>query len=200
MCTKSNISRLKQGIKTSDIKDAWQAAIETTRRLGLKYLWIDSLCVVQDDAEDKTDAIMTMKDIFSSAVCTLLYVETEDSGPASRKVFSVPVQPFSIYLNWSQPERAEKCISRLKVPRKSRYSCTENWTLQECVLGDVIITLGSVGNQSLTVGSNLQSGTSESPTSAKEDKHSEKYKSFKIIYARRMLIHVIALSQTLLIL
>ncbi|KAL1625667.1 cytosolic leucyl tRNA synthetase [Diplodia seriata] len=46
-------------------------AIHVARRLGLSYLWIDSLCIVQDDAEDKGREIGKMQDIYAGAYVTI---------------------------------------------------------------------------------------------------------------------------------
>ncbi|KAL1644437.1 cytosolic leucyl tRNA synthetase [Diplodia intermedia] len=46
-------------------------AIHVARRLGLSYLWIDSLCIVQDDAEDQGREIGKMQDIYAGAYVTI---------------------------------------------------------------------------------------------------------------------------------
>jgi hypothetical protein len=43
----------KQGIRLEDMPRTFQDAIHITRELGFEYLWIDSLCILQD--EDKKD-------------------------------------------------------------------------------------------------------------------------------------------------
>lgn len=46
-------------------------AIYVARLLGLSYLWIDSLCIVQDDDEDKGREIGKMQDIYAGAYVTI---------------------------------------------------------------------------------------------------------------------------------
>lgn len=46
-------------------------AIYVARLLGLSYLWIDSLCIVQDDKEDKGREIGKMQDIYAGAYVTI---------------------------------------------------------------------------------------------------------------------------------
>lgn len=41
-----------------------------TRSLHIPYLWIDSICIVQDDPEDWRRESVLMEDVFSSAYCT----------------------------------------------------------------------------------------------------------------------------------
>ncbi|KAL8653527.1 MAG: hypothetical protein Q9226_003816 [Calogaya cf. arnoldii] len=48
-----------------------QDAISFTRSIGVRYLWVDSLCIVQDDLEDKMNQITATDQIYSSASLTL---------------------------------------------------------------------------------------------------------------------------------
>ncbi|WQF75031.1 Putative heterokaryon incompatibility [Colletotrichum destructivum] len=41
------------------------------RRLGLPHLWVDALCIVQDDDDDKLSEIAAMGDIYANAYLTL---------------------------------------------------------------------------------------------------------------------------------
>ncbi|KAF5601695.1 het-domain protein [Fusarium subglutinans] len=50
--TTATLASRTQGIKWSELSTTFQEAILVTRDLGLRYLWIDSLCIVQDDAAD----------------------------------------------------------------------------------------------------------------------------------------------------
>ncbi|OQO09331.1 hypothetical protein B0A48_04729 [Cryoendolithus antarcticus] len=46
-------------------------AMEVTRRLGERYLWIDALCIVQDDLESKQAELLRMSEIYSHAKLTI---------------------------------------------------------------------------------------------------------------------------------
>ncbi|KAL2066150.1 hypothetical protein VTL71DRAFT_2221 [Oculimacula yallundae] len=46
-------------------------AIEVTRSLGIQYLWIDSLCIVQDDLQDWEIEAARMGDTYENAYATL---------------------------------------------------------------------------------------------------------------------------------
>jgi hypothetical protein len=49
---KSTLSDFTQRIPFIDLPKTFREAIQTARFLGFKYIWIDSLCIIQDDAED----------------------------------------------------------------------------------------------------------------------------------------------------
>jgi len=50
--TKATLERRRTGIDVSDLPKTFQDAIRLAYRLRIPYLWIDSLCIVQDDDED----------------------------------------------------------------------------------------------------------------------------------------------------
>ncbi|KAF3800238.1 hypothetical protein GCG54_00003766 [Colletotrichum gloeosporioides] len=55
----------------TDLPQTFQDAIKVTRSLGIGYLWIDSLCIVQDDPEDWKMESRLMEQVYSSAYATL---------------------------------------------------------------------------------------------------------------------------------
>ena len=46
-------------------------AVEVTWRLGLRYLWIDSICIVQDDLQDWEAEAINMTNVFKHAAITI---------------------------------------------------------------------------------------------------------------------------------
>ncbi|KAG4431247.1 hypothetical protein IFR05_013269 [Cadophora sp. M221] len=54
-------------IPWGSLSKTFQDAVTTTRLLGLKYLWIDSLCIIQDDAEDWARESGSMASIYDGA-------------------------------------------------------------------------------------------------------------------------------------
>jgi hypothetical protein len=55
-------------------------AIDVVKNLEENYLWVDSLCIVQDDAEVKHHQIAHMAIIYSSAILTLVAVGARDAN------------------------------------------------------------------------------------------------------------------------
>lgn len=53
-------------------------AILITRALGYRYLWIDSLCIIQD-SEDWFHEASTMGDVYSNSQCTLAAIYAYNS-------------------------------------------------------------------------------------------------------------------------
>jgi hypothetical protein len=71
-CTyKENLKKFKESIILADLPQTFQDAIRITRGLGIQYLWIDSLCIIQDDALDWDREAKLMERVFSSAYVTI---------------------------------------------------------------------------------------------------------------------------------
>lgn len=46
------IEDFRRGISLSGLPRTFQDAISVTRKLGVRFLWIDSLCVIQNSSAD----------------------------------------------------------------------------------------------------------------------------------------------------
>jgi hypothetical protein len=54
-------------------------AIKLTSLLGVRYLWIDALCILQDDMEEKARLIMQMDAIYAHAFLTIVALSAENA-------------------------------------------------------------------------------------------------------------------------
>ncbi|KAL0934808.1 heterokaryon incompatibility protein [Colletotrichum truncatum] len=71
-CTyQSNIEQLKESIDLKRMPQTFMDAITVTRGLGIKYIWIDSLCIIQDDHADWENEARKMEQVYSAAYCTI---------------------------------------------------------------------------------------------------------------------------------
>ena len=68
------------GIDWSQLPKTFQDAIYVTRRLGFRYLWIDSLCIIQDSTEDWSKESGTMHAVYANCVLTIAAAWGKDSG------------------------------------------------------------------------------------------------------------------------
>ncbi|KAK4652004.1 hypothetical protein QC762_0098530 [Podospora pseudocomata] len=69
--TRATLGDWKEGLAWEKIPKLFQDAIDIARELGVRYLWIDSLCIVQDDAEDWYRESRKMCAIYQNAVVTV---------------------------------------------------------------------------------------------------------------------------------
>ena len=74
--TRSSVDNRKRGISLEDMPQTFQDAIKVTRQLGLRYLWIDSLCIIQDDLKDWEQQSNLMGQIYYRATFTIMAATT----------------------------------------------------------------------------------------------------------------------------
>ncbi|KAH8656755.1 heterokaryon incompatibility protein-domain-containing protein [Ilyonectria robusta] len=55
------------GVAVESLPKTFQDAIKVTRRLDIRYLWIDSLCICQDDGDDWARESAAMGDLYAKA-------------------------------------------------------------------------------------------------------------------------------------
>lgn len=71
LTTLGSLSASLRGINLIALPKTFQDAIDMTRRLGYRFLWIDSLCIVQDSVDDWARESANMASIYQNAVLTL---------------------------------------------------------------------------------------------------------------------------------
>ncbi|KUJ13387.1 HET-domain-containing protein [Mollisia scopiformis] len=69
--TSSSFPRLVGGIPVTELPKTFQDAIVIVRSLGLKCVWIDSLCIFQDSKDDWTSESSSMGKVYSQAVLNI---------------------------------------------------------------------------------------------------------------------------------
>ena len=68
---KKNLNEMQRGISFDRLPQNFQDAILTVRKLQLRYLWIDALCIIQDDPADWAREAAKMNEIYGSAYLTI---------------------------------------------------------------------------------------------------------------------------------
>jgi hypothetical protein len=65
------LERFKENIPKDILTKTFQDAIDLCRRLKINFLWIDSLCIKQDDVEDWKSQAPKMAGIYETAILTI---------------------------------------------------------------------------------------------------------------------------------
>ncbi|KAH8724125.1 heterokaryon incompatibility protein-domain-containing protein [Phaeosphaeriaceae sp. PMI808] len=68
----ATFEKRKRGIAMEDLSQTFRDAIIATRKLGFQFLWIDSLCIIQDSEEDWKEQSVQMCTIYQRAVFTIM--------------------------------------------------------------------------------------------------------------------------------
>ncbi|TGJ81909.1 hypothetical protein E0Z10_g6844 [Xylaria hypoxylon] len=80
--TSTTLEAHKKGIFIQRLPKTFQDAVAVVRTLGLRYLWIDSLCIIQDDAEDWRNEAGRMAGVYRNAhlVLSATRASTDEGG------------------------------------------------------------------------------------------------------------------------
>jgi hypothetical protein len=77
--TLATLSEFCARIELSRLPRTFQDAILITRQLGLQFIWIDSLCIIQDSVEDWAQESGAMGTIYQNSCCTIAAAEAQNS-------------------------------------------------------------------------------------------------------------------------
>ncbi|OTA65407.1 HET-domain-containing protein [Hypoxylon sp. EC38] len=102
---RDNIRSHEEGIDFNILPKTFQDAITVTRRIEIRYLWIDSLCIIQQDKEDWGVNAGKMETVFSSAYCT------------------IAASSASSYLEGFIHPRADRPCVKIKKDNRKMYLC-----------------------------------------------------------------------------
>lgn len=80
---KNNIADLHKHISISELPTTYREGICVSLALGISYIWIDSLCIIQDDEEDWDKEAAMMKDVFEHCAINVSAAMAADSSQSS---------------------------------------------------------------------------------------------------------------------
>ncbi|KAH6856622.1 heterokaryon incompatibility protein-domain-containing protein [Chaetomium sp. MPI-CAGE-AT-0009] len=77
--TSGSKQRLQAGIPISDLGLTFRDAVSVARSLGVRYIWIDSLCIIQDSKEDWLHEAPRMVDVYGAALFNIAATSGADT-------------------------------------------------------------------------------------------------------------------------
>ncbi|KAE8442363.1 hypothetical protein EG329_003434 [Mollisiaceae sp. DMI_Dod_QoI] len=78
--TKHNRHLLSQGVPLTALCKTFHDAILITLSLGIRYIWIDSLCIIQDDPTDWANEAKFMSDVYSGGAINIAASSASDGS------------------------------------------------------------------------------------------------------------------------
>lgn len=139
---KHTIGDMLVKVSEKEIPQTILDAMEITRRLKIRYLWVDSLCIVQDDKTMKSGEIAKMGGIFTGSILTIQAASAETVNQGFLQVRAREDVP-EHKLQYSQGSdecviiRPEQSSTGVHAPTNSRA-----WCYEESVLPRRLLTFG----------------------------------------------------------
>ncbi|KAJ3457178.1 hypothetical protein MRS44_014319 [Fusarium solani] len=150
-----NLNTFQNSIPCSSLAATFRDAITITRNLGIRYLWIDSLCIIQNSRDDWEQELNNMGPIFRDSTLALFAAASKNSNEgilnkepsllypkeAQLKVFSDPEDYTTVMASmrcYSPGESFEQMWSQSPL-------ATRGWTFQEQALAPRCLVYGEKG-------------------------------------------------------
>lgn len=92
--TAQNLRQFQQEIDLTCLSQNFLDALEITRRLGFEYIWIETLCIIQDDEDDRSREASKMANTYGLAAMTISATAASDSQSgifSDRHVYYSPI-------------------------------------------------------------------------------------------------------------
>lgn len=144
---KLNLKDLKKSIDQAKMTLTHSDGIQVARKLGYQYIWIDALCIMQDDNSDWEREALAVPDIYGNADLTIMAGRSDDSRrgfldlgnwyePAAIPI-EIPYKPFKV-------KKKGEASCWIGLPRSDEVGPVERraWCFQEAMLSRRVVTYG----------------------------------------------------------
>ncbi|KAF5717923.1 tol [Fusarium mundagurra] len=147
--TRSSVEAFRASIPIDELSHVFIDACNTTKRLSHEYLWIDTLCIIQDDPADWYHEVGRMASTYGNSWLNLSADGDDAAGHGlfcpSDKRAARPWYPVYIHREWSESFPSNYCISEYHNWWERISDSKLNlgaWALQERLLAPRVLHLG----------------------------------------------------------
>ncbi|KAM7199686.1 HET domain protein [Rhypophila sp. PSN 637] len=128
--TRSNLRQHKAEISFEALPLTYRDVVAKAFYLGFSYLWIDSLCIIQDDSADWEAEAARMAAVYSNATLTFAATEAADPSlgccPQYTRAFPIPLQ--------GDNQALVRFQDHLNLNSRDAALNKRGWTFQEAAL------------------------------------------------------------------
>ena len=146
--TSGTLAQRKNRIGLDEFPQVFAEAIWIAKALDIQYLWIDSVCIVQDDAEDWARESAAMCDVYGNSYLTI--AASEAPNAASGMFYALDDsggELGSVRVTAVRPDGAQAVVNvRRRLPHWKGETASplsfRGWTFQEGILPKRVVHLG----------------------------------------------------------
>jgi hypothetical protein len=142
--TTDTLANHQKGIPLKDMPQTFQDAVTIARELGIEYLWIDSLCILQDSKEDWEKESGKMASVYGNAFLTISASASESSEQGIFRPRAIPPgPPVEVRCNDSNFEPIYIDYKPENTPFQEPQSTDSRaWCFQEMALSPRVLVYG----------------------------------------------------------
>ncbi|KAI1350956.1 heterokaryon incompatibility protein-domain-containing protein [Xylaria sp. FL0043] len=134
----STLDAFCKGMPVSALPQTFRDAIEVARRCSVRYIWIDSLCIMQDSDDDWRKEASKMQMVYASSLCN---IAASDATGAEEGIFRARdpryVESFIIRPQWEDCPPTDYLVCDKTAASHNLFNAPlvqRGWVLQERVL------------------------------------------------------------------
>ncbi|KAF2815763.1 heterokaryon incompatibility, partial [Mytilinidion resinicola] len=122
-----------KSISMGKLPRALQDAVKVCRELSIRYLWADTLCIIQDDEDDWQKEASNMGEIYSNATVTLCALASTSCNQSflERRVFQ---SWFTFVFTTIDPRDSPSHLTHIGIDMQLSKWNERAWTYQEYML------------------------------------------------------------------
>ncbi|TGO50008.1 hypothetical protein BCON_0194g00190 [Botryotinia convoluta] len=141
--TTFTLEHYMRGFDIDNLPLTFKDTIFVARKLGIQYIWIDALCIIQNSDVDKAREIEAMGDIFKNATVT---ISAGSATSVDGGLFNHEPTPELLEIPFCLPD---KSLSQVYMSRHNYYPESDNpvnhraWCFQESILSPRLLSFRS---------------------------------------------------------
>lgn len=146
--TSKTLREFKKSIRWTAMPKTFQDSIVFSMKLGIHYLWIDALCIIQDDPSDWQIESAKMADIYQNSFLTLAATASSSGLGGCFSIDQAPVVEYELTacmsLMQSRPIMVRKKLQHWTVPPTTvsiqlHPLLSRGWAFQERILSSTVL-------------------------------------------------------------
>ncbi|KAI1496919.1 heterokaryon incompatibility protein-domain-containing protein [Biscogniauxia marginata] len=120
------------GTHNTNVPRTVRDAMEVVQNLGMRYIWVDALCIMQNDMSEKAEVIGAMDLIYSRAALTIVAASgsNANAGLAGLEPGTRDLVPFETKITFPESSYEFMVARPSDLMQKSAWN-TRGWTYQE---------------------------------------------------------------------
>ena len=136
--TSHNLEAMLQELDEDKLTDTFREAVEMTRLLGVLYIWIDSLCIIQDSISDWQAESSDMGKVYEYSICNIAATaaSTDDTSGLYRWRDAASITPYRVHVRYRNHDASYVCFPGGQWSRRvtSAGLNMRGWVFQERLL------------------------------------------------------------------
>jgi len=139
MTERDTLEEFQKSIPFSRLSKTFQEAVNITRYLNLRYLWVDSLGIVQDDQDDWEREAARMAAVYENSFLTLAASAASDGNGGCLQPLTPTSQISAYSRNLLVRPESHRDLERLGTIGYTAPLNQRGWTFQEALLSPRIV-------------------------------------------------------------